>query len=195
MRAKFLFAWLVILGLVGAGFFGIANIGGSSAVANPDVSLNLIDDPAKPLALSLIGADKTVTVTAADLVGVNLRNSEGELVGSVRGLADDTYTGKTYAVVVYSAPPIRREKDLIVPLSKIQAIQESKEYRLEIGRYQLENATAFEQGDFTNTHSAYWAKGNRKYVLHAPVTGSISGDGLFDRFVRGLRTIWASVTG
>lgn len=195
MTAKFLFAWGVIIALVSAGFFGIANIGGASAVTNPDIRLNLVDDPEKPITLKVAGSEETTSVAASRLVGINLRNPQNELVGEIRGLADDSFTGKTYAVLIYSAPPIRREKDVIVPLAKIEVQPEKDDYRLDIGRYQLENAPAFEAGDFTNTHSAYWNKGNRKYLLDAPITGSIAADGLFDRFLRGVEVLWSRIAG
>jgi len=193
LRIKFLFAWTLIVGLVAAGIYGIADMGAAVAVQNAADGLD--EGPQKPISLKIAGKGSPIMTTAGKIVGVRLRNPLGELVGSVKAIATDTFTGKTYALVDYNAPPLGRNKPVIVPLDKVVAQPGEEEYLLNVGRYQLENAPSFDQGNFTNNFSAYWYKKNRvTLVFDRPKQGSAASSGFFDRFQRGLTVIWSWIT-
>ncbi len=191
---KFLFAWIVIFGLIAAGLLGIANIG--SAVAVQPGAGGQEEAAAGEVRLKQLGEDEAVLSTSVGkLVGVRLRNPLNELVGSIKAVAADVRSARVYAVIDYSAPPIGRTKTVIVPISKIAAQPGKEEYRLNVGRYQLENAPVYSAGDFTSTLPAHWSKGNlTKLVFAAPKKASSGDAGFLDRFVRGLKVIWSRIT-
>lgn len=193
-RFSFLFAWALIVGLIAAGMFGIADIGDAEAVQNAADGLD--EGPKKPLSLKIAGEGSEIMTTAGKIVGVRLRNPLGEMVGTVKAIASDTFTGRTYALIDYNAPPLRRNKPVIVPLDKIVAQPGKEEYLLNVGRYQLENAPSFAQGDFTNNFSTHWAKNNRiTLVFEPPKQGSAADLGFFDRFMLGVGVIWRKIAG
>ena len=110
---------------------------------------------------ALMGADT--------LIGEDVMNNKGDDLGDIKEIMLDMRTGKiAYAVLSYGGVLGMGKRLFAVPWSALKLDTQSKCFRLDIAKADLDNAPGFDADDWPSMVDENWAKSIHSYYKAKP---------------------------
>lgn len=91
------------------------------------------------------------TLSASSIIGTDVKNAQGEALGSIKDVMIDTGSGRVeYAVLQFGGVMFIGDKLFAVPWDKFQMDTANEEMILDVPKERLKDAPGFDKDDWPN---------------------------------------------